>query len=261
MPTLYIANKNYSSWSLRVWVLMRELGIDFDERLVPFVPADQTSPFRAFSPTSRVPCLVEAHSPLGSLDPLHPLGPSDSPSLAGAPKNESGRGLTTIWDSLAITEYLAEHHPAVWPAQAGARHWARCASAEMHSGFQTLRQVCTMNCGVRVQLATITDGLRSDLERIDTLWCEGLDRFGGPFLAGPAFTAVDAFFCPVAFRIQSYGLQLSPPAVSYAQGLLALPSMRSWYEAALTEPWREEGHELDMRRSGVVQQDLRRSPL
>jgi len=258
MPTLYIANKNYSSWSLRVWVLMRELGIDFDERLVPFVPADQTSPFRAFSPTSRVPCLVEAHSPFGS---LHPLGPSDSPSLAGAPKNEPGRGLTTIWDSLAITEYLAEHHPAVWPAQAGARHWARCASAEMHSGFQTLRQVCTMNCGVRVQLATITDGLRSDLERIDTLWCEGLDRFGGPFLAGPAFTAVDAFFCPVAFRIQSYGLQLSPPAMSYAQGLLALPSMRSWYEAALTEPWREEGHELDMRRSGVVQQDLRRSPL
>jgi glutathione S-transferase len=117
-----------------------------------------------------------------------------------------------------------------------------------------------MNCGIRDALTEVTDGLQRDLARVDTLWCEGLHRFGGPFLAGSVFTAVDAFFCPVAFRIQSYGLQLSPLAMSYAQRLLALRSMRHWYESALEEPWRDEAHELDMRRSGEVQMDLRRLP-
>ena len=226
MPTLYIANKNYSSWSLRPWVLMRELGIPFEERLVPFVPADQASPFFDFSPTGKVPCLVEANA--------------------------------TIWDSLAITEYLAEHHSGVWPTASNARHWARSASAEMHSGFGTLRRICTMNCGVRVQLPATTDELRVDLDRIDQLWLEGLSNFGGPFLAGALFTAVDAFFCPVAFRIQTYGLVLSPRAMNYAKTLLELPAMRRWYAEALNERWRDEAHEIDMRQTGTLLQDLRR---
>jgi len=226
MPTLYIANKNYSSWSLRPWVLMQELGIPFEERLVPFVSADQDSPFFDFSPTGKVPCLVEANA--------------------------------TIWDSLAITEYLAEHHTGVWPMANNARQWARSASAEMHSGFGTLRRICTMNCGVRVQLPTLTNELLVDLDRIDQLWDEGLRRFGGPFLAGSAFTAVDAFFCPVAFRIQTYGLVLSPRAMHYGKTLLELPAMRRWYAEALNETWRDEAHEIDMRQTGTLLQDLRR---
>jgi glutathione S-transferase len=226
MQTLYIANKNYSSWSLRSWVLMQELGIPFEERLVPFVSNDQASPFFGFSPTGKVPCLVDANA--------------------------------TIWDSLAITEYLGEYHPGVWPKAKSARHWARSSSAEMHSGFGTLRKICTMNCGVRVQLPAITDELRMDLDRIDQLWREGLNQFGGPFLAGSAFTAVDAFFCPVAFRIQTYGLVLSPTAMNYAQRLLELPTMKRWYGEALEEIWRDEAHEIDMRQTGILLQDLRR---
>ena len=205
---------------------MQQLGISFEERLIPFVSADQVSPFFDFSPTGKVPCLVGAE--------------------------------VTIWDSLSITEYLAEHHSGVWPKASGARHWARSASAEMHSGFGTLRRICTMNCGVRVQLPAITDELRIDLERIDQLWLEGLGRFGGPFLAGASFTAVDAFFCPVAFRIQTYGLVLSPRAMNYARTLLELPTMQRWYEDALSETSRDEAHEIDMRQTGTLLQDLRR---
>jgi len=226
MQTLYIANKNYSSWSLRSWVLMQELGIPFEERLVPFVSTDQASPFFGFSPTGKVPCLVDAEA--------------------------------TIWDSLAIAEYLAEHHSGIWPDASGARHWARSVSAEMHSSFGTLRKICTMNCGVRVQLPGITKELKSDLDRIEQLWIGGLSQFGGPFLTGSAFTAVDAFFCPVAFRIQTYGLKLSPRAMHYATTLLELPAMRRWYAEALNETWRDEAHEIDMRQTGTLLQDLRR---
>jgi glutathione S-transferase len=222
MLTLYIANKNYSSWSLRPWVLMRELGIPFEEKLVPFGGAQA---FRAFSPTGRVPCLVE--------------------------------GTTVVWDSLAIVEYLAEKFALVWPAAAVARAWARSAAAEMHSGFEHLRGICTMTWGVRVRLEASPQGLQADLTRLDELWNDGFTRFGGPFLAGAAFTAADAFFAPVAFRIQTYGLELSKPALQYASALLALPAMQSWYAAALTEPWREVDHEEELLRAGKVLEDLR----
>ena len=237
--TLYIANKNYSSWSLRPWVLMQTLDIPFEERLVPFVSAAQASPFFSFSPTGKVPCLV-----------VH-RGGSQGEAVVGVDR-------TTIWDSLSIAEYLAEHHHGVWPKASEARHWARSASAEMHSGFGTLRSICTMNCGVRVQLPGITEALRNDLDRVEQLWLEGLNRFGGPFLAGPEFSAVDAFFCPVAFRVQTYGLVLSPPAMNYAMRLLELPAMRRWYDEALNEPWRDEAHEIDMRQTGTLLRDLRR---
>lgn len=229
MYRLYIANKNYSSWSLRPWVLLRECGIAFEETLVPFAPDDSSNwtAFRAFSPTGKVPCLVD--------------------------------GERQVWDSLAIAEYLAERHAGVWPADARARAWARCAAAEMHAGFPVLRSICTMNCGLRVRIGAPSEALRKDVARIDELWGEGLARFGGPFLAGEAFTAVDAFYAPVAFRIQSYGLQLGEAAMAYAQRLLGLPALRAWYDAALAETWRDPGHEEEARRAGVWLQDLRAS--
>ncbi len=225
MYTLYIANKNYSSWSLRPWVLMQTLGIPFEERLKVFQEGSNWEPFRQFSPVGQVPCLHD--------------------------------GSTVIWDSLGITEYLAERHPGVWPAAGVARAFARCGSAEMHAGFPVLRNICTMNCGLRIRLHELSPALQRNLDRIGELWNDGLNRFGGPFLAGSSFTAVDAFYAPVAFRVQTYDLRLSGGANSYASRLLALPAMRSWYEVALTETWREQAHEAEAREVGTVLEDLR----
>ncbi len=227
MYTLYVANRNYSSWSLRPWVLMKTLGIPFDERLVPFGTAAQPHDFHKFSPNGRVPCLHD--------------------------------GSTVVWDSLAIVEYLAERHPGVWPGDPLARAFARSAAAEMHSGFGALRQICGMNCGLRIRLHRIEGALRADLDRVQALWQEGLRRFGGPYLAGAGFGGADAFFAPVAFRIQTYELPLAPAALEYARRLRELPAMRRWYEAALEEPWRDEAHEQEARAAGAVTQDLRHS--
>jgi glutathione S-transferase len=228
MYVLYIANRNYSSWSLRPWLVMRELAIPFEERLQVFAAGSNREAFRAFSPAGTVPCLVD--------------------------------GQRTVWDSLAIVEYLAERHPGVWPGDAGARAWARCAAAEMHAGFGVLRGSCPMNCGIRVDMAGASPALRQDVARIEELWNEGLDRFGGPFLAGPVFTAVDAFFAPVAFRAQSYRLQLGARAQSYVDRLLALGGMQAWYAAALAEPWREPAHEAESAAAGAIVEDLRAAP-
>lgn len=226
---LFIANKNYSSWSLRPWVLMRELGIGFEECFVPFVEGPSgasKAAFLAFSPSAKVPCLHD--------------------------------GQIVVWESLAIAEYLAERHPGVWPQDAAARAFARCAASEMHAGFAALRQHCTMNCGLRIRLhAQATEAIAPDVARLVALWEEGLARFGGPFLAGQAFSAVDAFYAPVALRIQSYGLVLPNAAAAYAQRLLALASMREWVEAGLREPWRDAAHEAEALASGALLADLR----
>ena len=224
MYTLYVANKNYSSWSLRPWVLMRELGIPFDEQVRPFNDGP-TLAFGDVSPSGRFPCLIE--------------------------------GDTVVWDYLAITEYMAEAQPQVWPADKTARAFARSAAAEMHSGFQQLRNICGMNVGIRVELTSVPEGLRKDLARLDTLWTEGLTRFGGPFLGGSRFSAVDAFFCPVAFRVQTYDLKLSQPAIEYAHRLLALPAMQDWYAAALAETWRKQVYEDESLAAGRLVADYR----
>jgi len=225
LTTLYIANKNYSSWSLRPWVLMKELAIPFEEEIRPLLEGSCWDSYRTFSPNGRVPCLHD--------------------------------GDRVIWESLAIVEYLAENHPGVWPQDSDARAWARCAAAEMHAGFSALRNECPMCCGVRVQLHSVSPALQHDLERLDELWNEGLDRFGGPFLAGDSFCAVDAFFAPVAFRIQTFGLPLGNSAMAYAQRLLELESMQDWYDAALRETWREISHDKEISDSGTVIEDLR----
>lgn len=224
-PSLYIANKNYSSWSLRPWLLMTELAIPFDEKLIPFEESNHVN-FKAFAPNAKVPCLHD--------------------------------GGLVIWDSLAIIEYLAERNPGVWPSQPAARAWARSASAEMHSGFSALRNQCSMNCGLRLKLHAITDALQADLQRLDELWRDGLQRFGGPFLAGGEFSAVDAFYAPVAFRVQTYSLPLSAPALAYVARILALAGMQDWHRAALLEPWRETGHELEVLAGAELLQDLRK---
>lgn len=225
--TLYIANKNYSSWSLRPWLAMTELGIPFKEQLLPF-ESENYQRFKAFAPNGRVPCLHH--------------------------------GETVIWDSLAIVEYLAEQHSGVWPSDQKARAWARSAAAEMHAGFSALRNTCPMNCGIRAQLRAISPALQADLKRLDELWNDGFSRFGGPYLAGNAFSAVDAYFAPVAFRIQSYNLHLSAEASAYSQRLLALPGMQTWYAQALQEPWRETLHEQEIAEIADVLADFRHIP-
>jgi glutathione S-transferase len=224
MYTLHIGNKNYSSWSLRPWVLMREKSIAFHEKLHVFGPK-WAAKAQFGAPANKVPVLVD--------------------------------GERIVWDSLAIAEYLAEKHAGLWPAEREDRAWARSLAAEMHSGFGTLRNECSMNCGIRVQLHSISPALQADIDRIGEAWTEGLERFRGPFLAGREFTIVDAFFAPVAFRVQTYGLKLPPPAADYAKRLLALPSMKEWYAAALKEPYRDLPHEEETPKFGKVTQDLR----
>ena len=153
--TLIAANRNYSSWSLRPWVLMKALGIDFADRIEPFTAPANYDAFRAFSPTGQVPALLD--------------------------------GDRTVWDSLGIVLYLAERHDGVWPADEAARAFAYSAVAEMHGGFSALRNDCTMNVGVRVKLKPMSEALQRDVARIRELFEQALDRFGGPWLGGRVF--------------------------------------------------------------------------
>jgi glutathione S-transferase len=225
MYQLVIANKNYSSWSMRPWVLMRALDIPFTEQMLPFHLNHGEGAIARFSPSGRVPCLVD--------------------------------GETRVWDSLAIVEYLAERHPGVWPSASADRAWARSAAAEMHSGFQALRNECSMSVGTRMRLRNPSAALQRDLARMAALWSEGLDRHGGPFLGGARFTAVDAFFAPVATRIQTYGLAVSGAAAAYAARLLEHPAVSEWVDAGVKETFRDEPHEQEFKAVADLVQDLR----
>ena len=227
MFTLHIANKNYSSWSLRPWLVLSAFNIPFEEKIHPFPENNAWDLYRTFSPSGKVPCLQD--------------------------------GDLVIWDSLAIIEYIAEQNPHLWPSDKTARAWARSAAAEMHSGFQALRNNCGMSCGVRIQLQQISPALQKDISRIDELWNQGLATFGGPFLAGEQFSAVDAFFAPVVFRAQTYQLPLSLRASNYMETILALPAMRAWYDAALLETWREPAHEQEVLNVGKLLADFRKT--
>ena len=224
---LITANRNYSSWSLRPWVLMTALGIPFIDRIEPFLQPTNYAAFRSFSPTGQVPALID--------------------------------GERTVWDSLGIILYLADRHAEVWPRDEAARAWAQCAAAEMHSGFATLRNDCTMNVGVRVEPHLPSPALNKDIARLTELWEEGLTRFGGPFLAGGGFTAVDAFYAPVAYRVWTYGLDVGPAGQAWVEHMLALPAMQAWETAALAETWREDSHEAEIGAAGRVVADYRAS--
>ena len=227
---LITANRNYSSWSLRPWVLMSTLGLPFEDDVRPFAAATNYDAFRSFSPTGQVPTLID--------------------------RDDSGNE-TIVWDSLGIVLYLADRHPGVWPSDPAARAWAICATAEMHAGFATLRNACTMNVGVRVDLGKPGVALARDIARLRELWEEGLTRFGGPFLGGDRFTAVDAFFAPVVYRVRTYDLDVGPVARLWVEHMLALAAMQEWEAAALKETWREAAHEAELMTAGRVAADYR----
>lgn len=227
--TLITANRNYSSWSLRPWVLMKALEIAFIDRLEPFAQPVNYDAFRAFSPTGQVPVLIDDNG----ID-----------------------GPRTIWDSLGIALYLADRHPGVWPIDRAARAWAQCAISEMHGGFSALRNDCTMNVGVRVTPRPMSDALTANVARIRELWEQGLSEFGGPWLAGAEFGAVDAFYAPVAFRVRTYGLDVGA-GQAWVDAVLAHPAMQQWEREALAETWREESHEAELAAAGVITADYR----
>ena len=222
--TLITANRNYSSWSLRPWLLMKALGVAFADRIEPFAKPVNYEEFRAFSPTGQVPVLID--------------------------------GDTTVWDSLGIALYLTDRHGGVWPEACAARVFAQSAVCEMHGGFAALRNDCTMNVGVRVRPVPMRAELVRDVARVRALFEEGLDRFGGPWLAGAAFSVVDAFFAPVAFRIRTYGLDVGR-GQAWVDHILAHPAMLDWERQALAETWREESHEAELAQAGVIVADYR----
>ena len=227
MYRLITANRNYSSWSLRPWVLMKTLGIPFEDEFVTFAGLNNYDAFRAFAPNGMVPVLLDEDR--------------------------------AVWDSLAICLYLGDRHAGVWPEEESAKAWARCVACEMHSGFSALRNDCTMNVGVRVRRNPDSAAMKRDLARIREIFEEGLERFGGPFLAGEDFTAGDAFYAPVVFRVRGYGIDLGRLGNDWAERMLALPAMREWEEAALSESYREEGHEAELAAAGTIIADHRAS--
>ncbi|KAH6604469.1 glutathione s-transferase [Trichoderma cornu-damae] len=205
--TLYIGNKRYSSWSMRPWVLLKALNIPFDEKLV-FFGSDLTGQrreFLTFSPSGKVPCLIDNKAP------------------------------ATIFDSLAIVEYIAEEFPSAWPSDKLARAFARCAAAEMHSGFSGIRTDCSMNVALRIELGTPSEALQRDIDRLNELFKEGLSKFGGPWLAGKEFTAVDAFYAPIASRCKTFGIELDGPAGEYLDKLFDHPAVKEWIDDGITE--------------------------
>jgi glutathione S-transferase len=213
MNRLYIGNKNYSSWSMRPWVLMKQAAIPFEEVLVRFDSFDPGSKFKqavgAINPVAKVPVLVA--------DEL------------------------VIWDTLAIAEYLAERYPdrQLWPARPAERARARSICAEMHSGFGALRNFCGMNIEaelpeVGARLLREQPGLQADLARIVQMWSDLLAQHGGPMLFG-AFGIADAYFAPVGTRIKTYALPVPAAIGDYIARVQALPGVKAWIDAALAE--------------------------
>lgn len=210
---LYIGNKNYSSWSMRPWVLLTQAGIAFEEVMVRFDSLDAGSAFKntigRINPVGKVPVLVDDGF--------------------------------AVWDTLAIAEYLAERFPEhrLWPADPKARARARSVCAEMHSGFTSLRSHCGMNIEASLpEIGRIVwrdqAGVRADLARIETIWTELLAAHGGPMLFG-TFGIADAYFAPVCSRIRTYALPVSPTVQAYVDRVHALPGVQAWVQQALAE--------------------------
>ena len=204
MFKLYIGNRNYSSWSLRGWLLAKLSGEPFEEVQVPLVGRTPNPANFAFSPSGLVPCLHE--------------------------------GDVVVWDSMAIAGHLAERHPEMWPDDVRARAWARAVSAEMHSGFSTLRSQMTMCIRERVDVRPWSNGLEADVARVTRIFDESRRRFGagGAYLCG-RFSIADCFYGPVAFRFRTYDVKVNGVAGAYVDALLGHPFLREWEKAALAE--------------------------
>lgn len=209
MLKLVIANKLYSSWSLRPWLVLKTFGIPFEEIQIPLRLADSRGRLLEYSPSGKVPVLIDED--------------------------------VTVWESLAIIDYLAEAFPElpIWPRDRKARAHARSVSSEMHSGFQALRQACPMHLGARFATPPITEALLASIDRVEDIWSEARNRFGGgqPFLYG-AFSAADAMYAPVVTRFDSYQIPVREATRAYMDAVLSHPAFVAWREAALAEPWR-----------------------
>ena len=213
MLQLYIGNKNYSSWSMRPWVLLTQAGIEFEEVMARF---------DSFAPDSDFKKVIGPVSPVGKV-----------PALVDAD--------LVVWDTLAIAEYLAEKFPdqQLWPADAKARARARSICAEMHSGFAALRSACPMNIEASLpdigQLAwRDKSAVRADVARLVAMWSELLAQHGGPMLFG-AFSVADAYFAPVVMRLKTYALPVPEAIAAYMARVCALPGVQAWVQGALAE--------------------------
>ncbi len=202
--TLIIGCKNYSSWSLRAWILLKHLGLEFEELMLPLYTAQFAGEIARYSPAGRVPVLLDGN--------LH------------------------VWDTLAIAEYLAEKAAGGWPRASAARARARSISAEMHAGFQSLRAACPFNARARGRRVEQGPELLADVERIDTLWRECREQFGrdGPWLFGD-YSIADAMYSSVVLRFNTYGLPLSAISRAYRDTVLADPPLVEWVRAAEME--------------------------
>jgi len=211
--TIYLGNKNYSSWSLRPWLALRHTGVSFAEILIPLDQPDSTANIRRHSPSGRVPALQH--------------------------------GNILVWESLAICEYLAEAFPAarLWPVEPAARAHARAVSNEMHAGFAALRDKLPMDIRSRWPLGDRMAAAGDDIGRVTAIWRECRERFGargangaGEYLYG-GFTIADAMFAPVTTRFVTYGVPLEPVSVAYVEAVTRSPAMQAWAAAAAKEPW------------------------
>jgi len=215
--TLVIGNKNYSSWSMRPWIAMKAAGIAFDEVLIPLYGEGSAEAILKYSPAGKVPILHD--------------------------------GDVAIWDSLSILEYLAEKFPdaGLWPKDTAARALARSVSAEMHSGFQPLRQHCTMNLWLPPKPRPMPQEVYDNMKRIETIWADCRARYGkgGPFLFGERFGNADAMYAPVVARFHNYGLPVGQATLAYMDTVRATPAWKEWEEAGLKETWVLQHNEPD----------------
>jgi glutathione S-transferase len=205
MFDLYIGNKNYSSWSLRAWLLLKHFSIPFREHMVSVAGRDYNPVLKPLAGNARVPSL-----------------------------HEDG---FQVWESIAIAEFLAERYPAMWPADARARARARSISAEMHAGFVPLRTAMPMNLKFKLKGKPASTEVQRDIDRVIEIWEEARTQFAtadGPYLFG-AFSVADAMFAPLVWRLHIYNFALPPLAASYRDTMLAHPAMREWYADALLE--------------------------
>lgn len=213
--TIYLGNRNYSSWSLRPWLVLKQVGMPFDEVVVPLYQPTTKTTMLKFSPSGLAPALQH--------------------------------GALTVWDSLAICEYLADSFPTfqLWPKDADARAVARAVSAEMHSGFAALREHLPMNVRSSFPNRGVTPEVQADINRIMAIWRDCRSRFGagGEFLFG-GFTIADAMYAPVVSRFRTYNIDLEREADAYCNAITALPAMQEWAAAARNEPMIIEHYEF-----------------